>query len=408
MFMLKSLKLFLLKWKGRIQSRRGLLALRPSDGRLPKWRLLFNPVEYAKVLSVDKTRKDYRYQEPLPQQYDWKPYVWNLADSVPRELPGLPQNNTAIALIACDRTPYFERTVQSIAANEIVKTLPIYVFIDRHVDPKRDFTLDEQVVIARKFLPHCIVIKRPRNFGCGRNIIDARRQLFDNLGFEKSFVMEDDMVVSKTYFEYCLNLMSWSERRYDNVGAVQGWNFCRWNQEQKQSGLRTVVQTYGNWWGYLMKKEAWDAVKETIYTFEDLFLGGDYRLRPHRSVRYWFNLKMNGPPKIQGSRLFPFDGSTVTQANTYFDESPTGQDAATMHGFHINGYVRICPAVNRGLYIDRHGIHMNPQWFVRDGYDTIHLHEFEDDKTLREFHPLGEERMDSPAFPIEGGSSQKI
>ena len=106
--------------------------------------------------------------------------------------------------------------------------------------------MNEQVNLCRKLFPQSVVVKRPRNYGCGRSIIDARSQLFTNFGYEYVFMFEDDTVVSPYYIGMMQRLMKWSEDRFDNVGTVQGWSMSHASREDKLGELGSVYTTYNN------------------------------------------------------------------------------------------------------------------------------------------------------------------
>jgi hypothetical protein len=372
-------------WTGRDRES-GTVMVKPREDRIWRWAILASPIKYAHSLEAAKDEEVFRYKETLPPQVDWSPYQLNLKDHVDPRM--VPQNQTAIAIAACDRPTYFHRFMSSLAKQPGIERYPIFVFLDKPERENHVELVDEQAALARSLFSNCVVIKRPRNFGCGRSLIDIRHQMFDCMGYKRAFIFEDDMILSRSYLEFTTNLMNWADARYSNVGVVQGWSFCTKNNEQKR-GLQNVVQaTSGNWWGYLMSDRAWNSIKEELQLFQKLFLGGAYDRRPHESIRAWFRMRVNKPPASVGTRQFKPDDLYHRSLAKYLDAPPTGQDSATMHAFAQNGWVRLCPTVNRGSYIGQEGIHMNPRMFRQHGLDGVHLYEFEDDDLITEFDPL--------------------
>ena len=132
-----------------------------------------------------------------------------------------------------------------------------------------------------------------------------------------------------------------------------------------------------------MTQRAWQAIKEFVYEFEELFLRWDYNMRPHRSVLKWFQEKSVEVTTQQN--FYPVGTEYLGTIQKYINSPPSGQDAATMLGMYREGFVRLAPLVNRASYIGKTGIHMNPSWFSRDGYSKVFFKEYLLDKKLKSF-----------------------
>lgn len=377
------------RWLGRELRGQGRVVVSPEAGDAARWQTLSNPVQFYQEHQVDPDETLFRYCEPLPEEIDWSAYEYDVKEVV--DFSVLPASDTAIALIACDRPTYFLRVLESLAANPEVASLPVFLFLDKS---PRDGVGDDQVRMVRNLLPHCAVIRRECNWGCGRNTIDARRQLFDNAGYDRVFVFEDDLVVSPCYLGLCLRLFDWAQKHYSNVGAVQAWRRCDLQVEEKAVKLSEVCGTFENWWGYLMSRRCWDSFRERMYRYEELFLRGEYLKRPHRSILKWFALKREASTGeygflqcVEDDTFFPVNEEWLASRRAYFGESPTGQDAATSLLFDCDSWLRLTTTVNRALYIGKSGMHMNPGWYDRHGYGDVVLDEFATDAALFEFVP---------------------
>jgi hypothetical protein len=377
---------------GRERDSTGQCLLKPKAGMSQMFKIFGEPNDYYRTQSLalevklpsDEVVKGFQYHEPLPPPaHDWDRTKYNLDGMVDRSK--LVQSDTAIALVACDRLEYFIRTVQSIGQNPEAKQHPAFLFLDKSFRDSRTEDVEKHCEVARAMLPHIVIVKRPVNFGCGRNIIDARAQLFTNMRYKKVFLFEDDMVVTPTYFKLCFNLLKWGQENYSNIGAVQGWNKCIMSAENKKKRLNEVHATYGNWWGYLMVGEAWEAMEPLIMRYQDLFLGGIYSQRPHRTIIDFFRAMGRLPTPQRGSKSWPMDEESWNSSQRYFNAPPTGQDAVTMHALEKTGYVRLATTVNRGEYIGRHGIHMHPSMFDRDGFNLMTHEVHPEDASLDKF-----------------------
>jgi hypothetical protein len=331
-----------------------------------------------------KRREAINFKQKIHAQRDWSKYEYEISEFVDKKK--LPKSDTAIGIAAATRPEYFEKTVQSIASNPEVEKIPTFLFLDCHPDRRQSQITAQHKVIAKKHLPHCVVVERPVNFGCGRNLIDLRRQLFDVLGYEKVFVLEDDCIIAKNYFKYTQNLLDWADENYSNVGIAQGHNFCVMSSDVKKKHLAKVSATGTNLWAYLMKKECWDSISETLYKFESHYLTAiEYMHRPHKAIRDWFRVLSHDGSMTRGDSPVPLGKTELFTREKFCQTPPTGQDAATNISFWAAGWERVAPVVNRTLYIGKHGIHYTPEQFEADGFGNHALDHYARDGSRKKF-----------------------
>jgi hypothetical protein len=375
-------------WKGRDRTK-GTVMLRPITKTPDRWKQLADPVRFSQTQAhPDVDLPDgFAFSDKLAAQIDWAPYQYNLADQLDQSK--LVKAKTAVALIGYNRPTYFGQMLNGLKQNPEIHKLPVFAFMDR-TTPEQETTTQAQRELLKEHLPHAIIITRPITFGCGRNIIDARRQLFDNLQYERVWVFEDDFVPGPNYLGVVTRLLDWGETNYGNVGATQGWAKCHKSVDEKRAVLRQVCGTHNNWWGYLMSKRAWAAISARIYRYEELFLGSrDYGTRPHSTIARWFShLRRTAPLELPGPK-YPVDEATKKGSRGYFQAPPTGQDAVTMITFEQAGFVRLATVVNRGVYVGQQGIHMNPGQFRRAGYHNVEYDDFPEDRQISAFTPRG-------------------
>jgi len=360
----------------------GFCLLRPPEFSSSRWKLFSHPVKFADSIVMDDREKEFRYKEPLASQKDWSAHEWDITKKL--DLSILPESQTAIALVGCDRAEYFEEVIQSLSLNEEAHHLPLFVFFDLPPDEDRNLIGKQADLLYRAF-PHAVVVRRPVNFGCGRNLIDVRRQLFDNAGYKRVFMFEDDMVVSSNYIKMTTKLFEWASRKYTNVGAVQGWSWCSLKGADRTALHSSAEACFDNWWGYLLCKDAWDSMKEEMYKYENLFLGGSYAERPHASIQTWLKLKSERPLREVGKNPYRLSEYERIKRSQWFSNSATGQDAVTMRLFDLHGWVRMSTSVNRGKYIGKDGIHMTSQRWKQHGYEELSFEEIPDDATRSKF-----------------------
>jgi len=391
------------RFKGRERDSNGASACFAQGRKAEAFRLLAEPAEWYKSQQevtgeAGNYLKQVEVAENTGPQVDWSPFEYNLADVIDRSK--LVQSDTAAALIACDRHPYFQRMVEGLAKNPEIHQMPVFLFLDVPWRDARKEEVEAHKQIVRTHLPHCVIVARPRNYGCGRNIIDARVQLFTNMGYDRVFIFEDDMVPTPQYMKLCQNMLAWALAEYTNVGAVQAWNKCIMSQDAKNQLLNEVHVTYTNWWGYLQTAESWKAIEPMVLQYQNLFLGGQYSHRPHRTILKFFDQIRSTSPTVLGDRPYVLDGESWNRHRVYFDAPPTGQDAITMHTFEQAGFVRLAPRVNRGVYIGRYGIHMHPRMYERDGFQNVEYVEYPEDVGRMQFVERGRTTI-IPSEPLD-------
>ena len=284
-----------------------------------------------------------------------------IVDAIPKT------SNKAIAIVGCNRPQYMRQVMNGLLENDM-SGYDILLFLDcPKSEQEKRFTEQQE-----KFGITSNVVKYPINFGCGKTIIDVRRQVFDRMGYEKAFIFEDDMVPGPGYIKFCENLLEWGQSRYTNVGAVQGWTKCLLPAEQKKALMKQIHVTYTNWWGYLTTKVAWDAVKAYIYRYGDSFLKGDYAVRPVTPILQYFK-----PQTLKNFDLLEGglkrDEVSMIHRRRLFDNIPSGQDGATWMAYDNARLIRLAPTVNRGLYIGEQGIHSNKRIYEKDKFHKMSL-----------------------------------
>jgi hypothetical protein len=301
---------------------------------------------------------------------------------------------TAVAIAGYNRPAYFRPTMRSLLSNNRIADCDLWCFFDGGPESRQhDYAriLSEELSQSA-FAPRKIhFAERSENWGCEKNLIDARRELFDHQGYERVFVFEDDMIVGPHYLTLTERLLEWAMARFSDIGVAQAYNPCRAPLEEKVCRLDEAEVGNPHWWGYLTPRRTWHAIRETLYEYDHEFLtkGGDRRL-DHKRIRNWAIAKLRvalqsaGSPSeiFQGERRFPQSWDFYS----YF-EGPfaTGQDAITVLAMTLAGLQKICTTVNRARPIGAAGLHSTVEVFTAAGLDEIELHNFASDATRTDF-----------------------
>lgn len=314
--------------------------------------------------------------------YDLKYH--NIAHSFPSDV--------GVLVVAYNRPHYFKEVLDSLAQNPESQTLPFFFVLDGGSEATQEENIE---LIEKSAIKHKEIITRPYNYDCGKNIIDARRFMFDWCNFDKVIVFEDDMVVSPEYISLLLNLYNWAKKEYDNVGAVQCINHCYMDRETKKLYLDLVGEgCYDQWWAYCMDKKAHDATKDLLYEYEEKFLiNWPQDVLNGPALSEWMKHHLYSYPNKCHERMYP----AVRDYVAFFEKRieslkvrlnmRRGQDLETQFAFFKAGYVKITTVINRSRYIGKSGFWFTPEWWNENKYDQIVLDCFEDDAYRTEFTP---------------------
>ena len=274
---------------------------------------------------------------------------------------------TAILLIGFNRVDYFDQTLSSLEANKIAHDCDLHVYLDGGPNANQEELIAR--VEASSFVQPTLVA-RTENWGIGRHLIDARRTLFDQEGYDRVLLFEDDMVLAPSYVETVLKAMDWA-RAYNDIGTVMAFNINDHSADLQKQQLNQLVATNRHFWGYGMEKTVWDDIKPTLYAFEKKYLESvSYAHRAHRRIRWRLIRPMmkrtresrEGTPLIPSSLLPP-------PFSMWPLKSPTSQDAITALALWFKGYARITTRVPRATYVGREGFSFSPEVFEQMGFN---------------------------------------
>ena len=273
-------------------------------------------------------------------------------------LDKIDNSTTAIVLIGYNRPNYFKEVVDSLAPQ--VSDKPVYLFLDKPQEEGQTPMMAEQEQYARSKFKKLAVVKRPVNFGCGMNIIDARDKIFSL--HERAFIIEDDMVLDKNYIEYCEKLWDWSQQ-FSNVGAVQGWSHCLMTPAQKKRNNKVVFPTFQNAWGYLMSAEVWKSIRQHMLDYVSFIREVPYANRDNLRISRFMKTYRDRSFSPDGANPVRLDQLSQNQEREFLENCPTGQDGMTYLALRHMGLVRLAPVANRATYIGKSGIHSTPAMY---------------------------------------------
>ena len=276
---------------------------------------------------------------------------------------------TAIFTASFNRPDLMEELLNGLAENiEDLNGIDIYHYIDGGHRSKQD---EIRNIIDKSGVPYTSIVQREENYGVGRNLIGARRDLFDVHGYERVILIEDDLIPGPNFVQTTLSVADWA-RDYDDIGMVQVWNLP--DRPVSERDLDVVVPTHEHFYTYCIDVEVWDEIKDTLYEYERLYLDGvsygdkDWRairkrfmkpryskVRKPRQGRTFLDTEYPHPPPF-GSRL----KRTV----------PTGQDAITALALWEKGLIRLATLAPRAVMKGVDGVHSTAKIFDQLGLNA--------------------------------------
>ena len=276
---------------------------------------------------------------------------------------------TALACFGFGRPEFYQRMLKSVGnCSEIInQEIDVFHFLDGGGGSMQQ---DLKSVIEKSGTPYKEIIAREGNYGVGRQLISARRELLDIRSYDRMIMMEDDIEVGKTYFSAILSLSDWSQD-YEDVGTVQVWNVQSGSKEDLSNRMGELVLTNRHFVTYCLSKKVWDKIKPMIYEYEQKYLlKKDYLKRPHYRIRYFMSKQIKKGVQKQSGNLLNPPKQAISHPFPKIDwrRSPTSQDAITSLALHNAGLVRITTLVPRAFYFGDTGVHCTPEVYREMGF----------------------------------------
>ena len=303
---------------------------------------------------------------------------------------------SAILLLGFNRIDYFTKVLTSLEQNKAAYEHDLFVYIDGGPNAKQ---AEIKELIANSKFADVEIVCRVNNWGIGRHLIDARRRLFDELGYDKILLLEDDLVLGNHYVETVFRISDWASK-HDDIGTVTAYNINDSGLEDQSKQYNHIIATNRHFWGYVITKTVWDEIKHIIYQFEAKFLtNSSYTNRAHRRIRWLFMAKwINKKRMIKSKNLVPEHCQTPPFPRIPF-QIATSQDAITALALWHHGYHRITTRVSRAEYIGVEGYSFSPEVYNSQGFNSQNLADYTQIQTPQEFVFVDTDEQGKPIKP---------
>ena len=276
---------------------------------------------------------------------------------------------TAIFTASFNRPDLMEELLRGLTKNiDDLDGIDLYHYVDGGPKAKQS---EIEAIIRESDVPYASIVLREENYGVGRNLIGARRDLFDVHGYERVILIEDDLIPGTNFIKTTLSLADWA-RDYADIGMIQVWNLPQ--QPVSEDDLDVVVPTHEHFYTYCIDVEVWNEIKDTLYEYEERYLATvSYAKKDWRAIRKRFM-----KPRYTKAR-------TIRQGKTLLDAShphpppfgsrlkrtvPTGQDAITALALWEKGFVRLATLAPRAVMKGVDGVHSTAKVFEQLGLNA--------------------------------------
>ena len=276
---------------------------------------------------------------------------------------------TAIFTASFNRPDLMQELLVGLANNiNDLEGIDVHHYVDGGPKAKQS---EIEAIIKESGVPYTSIVLREENYGVGRNLIGARRDLFDVHGYERVILIEDDLIPGPNFIKTTLSLADWA-REYADIGMVQVWNLPQ--QPVSVDDLDVVVPTHEHFYTYCIDVEVWNEIKETLYEYERRYLEGvSYAKKDWRAIRKRFM-----KPRYSKFRTIR-QGKTLLNANHSHPPPfgprlkrtvPTGQDAITALALWEKGFVRLATLAPRAVMKGVDGVHSTAKVFEQLGLNA--------------------------------------
>tara|TARA_B100000965_G_C19459824_1_gene699168 strand:- start:35 stop:964 length:930 start_codon:yes stop_codon:yes gene_type:complete len=303
---------------------------------------------------------------------------------------------SAILLLGFNRTDYFQQVLSSLENNADAFNHDLHVYLDGGPKSKQEEIVE--LVKSSKF-ENVTYVMRDSNWGIGRHLIDARRTLFDELGYDRILLLEDDMVLAPTYVETVFAISDWSSK-YDDIGTVMAYNINHDSEDLQIQQMNQLIATNRHFWGYVITKKVWDEIKHIIYEFEQNYLlKYTYTNRPHRRIRWFFMRKWLSKGRAKKQNCLVSSDLVVAPFPKLPFRVATSQDAITALALWHHGYSRITTRVSRAEYVGIEGYSFSPEVYESQGFNNQNLLDFSSFDSTEDFKFISKDENGESLMP---------
>ena len=254
-----------------------------------------------------------------------------------------------IALLSFNRPDYLMQVINSIK-EQTHKDYEICLFQDgainkyswRRCANQSDIT--KCIEMFKEAFPNSDTYISKGNIGICENWRQAEHTMFLERGAEEVLFLEDDLTLSKYYFETMYNMFN-TFRDDSEIGMFNAYG------EMKVEGNTSDMKPMGHLWSFGTTKKSWEQRQEYYDIYYDTVSGIDYARRPMEKIYQLYN-KWGANSNVAHS-----------------------QDGAKCIAMMLCGQIKISPTYNLAKYIGEQGFHATPAFYNERGFGEMPVYE---------------------------------
>jgi len=192
------------------------------------------------------------------------------------------QELAPIVLFVYNRPWHLKQTLSSLKQNELAQNSTLYIFSDGYKsESDRKFVVEvREIIKAVDGFKTVNIILSDKNLGLANSVISGVSEVIKK--FERVIVVEDDMILSKSFLEYMNKLLFFYQHNM-KVFSISGYNFPISIPNSYKNGI--YFSPRASSWGWATWQNRWDKVDWNVADFNNFIndrdavrtfnLGGD-------------------------------------------------------------------------------------------------------------------------------------
>jgi hypothetical protein len=208
------------------------------------------------------------------------------------------------------------------------------------------------VTTFKEMFPSSSVYESEGNIGICENWRKAEQTMFVNKGYNEVLFLEDDLVLSKHYFQTISNMFD-AFRDDPSIGFFNAYS------ENKEEGNNSDMDKMGHLWSYGTTKESWQQRQDFFNKYYEIVSGKDYAYRPVDKIYELYN-DVSANPNVAHS-----------------------QDGAKCIAMMLSKQIKVSTSRNLAKYIGAQGFHATQQFYDSMGFADMPVYE---DGPITEFN----------------------
>lgn len=194
-----------------------------------------------------------------------------------------------IVLFAFNRPIHTKLTLKALSEADWADQSDLYIYIDGPRAQSDNDKILQIMVLAEKVegFRSVKVIERSENYGLAKNITEAVTEIINQ--FNRVIVLEDDIVVSKSFLRYMNNALNY----YENTHKV--WHISAFHENINVNDHdRIYFSRLMRCWGWGTWKDRWQYFHRDVKVIMKSFKPTDiYRFNIDGSENFWYQLQAN-------------------------------------------------------------------------------------------------------------------